>query len=235
MTGPAGAGPELQDGPGIGAVPAVTAGLFFDPPPPLPRGRHTLPRETIARAQRERLLIAVTELLAARGYAAVSIADVVQRAQVSRAVFYQCFDDKSACASAAYDRFIEVLLANLAANLDERQSLPEFVDAALYAYLDPMQRDPVVGRAFQVEIDAMGAPARTRRRTSLALFADVLLEQHQRLADLGAAPQIQPRSAYLGAVYAVRQLTSDAIEAGDADQLIASIPELSHWLLRILE
>ena len=218
-----------------GIVVAIVPGVFFTPPAPLPRGRHSIPRGQIDAAQQERLLIALTELVAARGYAAVSVADIVERAQVSRAAFYRVFADKQACALAAYDRFIEVLLTGIAARLNPEQSLADFVDACLRGYLEPMQRDPVVGRAFQVEIDAMGAPARQRRRHSLQLFADTVADHHRHIVDTRHEGDILPPSAYLGVVYAVRQITSDALETPDPVDLLASIPELSRWLLRLLD
>src|SRR3981081_105900 len=93
----------------------VREGIFFQVPRVLPRGRHNLTREEVLAVQRERLMAAMTELLAQRGYLAVKIGEVAERAGVSRAAFYQCFSDKNACALAAYDRFIEVLLGRLAA------------------------------------------------------------------------------------------------------------------------
>ena len=50
------------------SVPRVRDGVFFTLPEALPRGRHKLTREQVTDAQRERLLAAVTELLAGRGY-----------------------------------------------------------------------------------------------------------------------------------------------------------------------
>ncbi|WP_328856398.1 TetR/AcrR family transcriptional regulator [Williamsia herbipolensis] len=212
----------------------ILPGVFFDPPGSLPRGRHNVPREVVAAAQRERLMIAITELMARQGYGDVTVTDVVQRAKVSRSVFYGFFEDKQACALASYDRFIGVLLDSLAGELDADQNLPEFVAAGLRAYLRPIGRDPVVGRAFQVEIDAMGEPARRRRRESLQLFADALATHHARIAVTDPTTECLPPSAYLGVVYAVRQLTSDALEVGQTAGLLDLVPELSQWMLRML-
>jgi hypothetical protein len=51
----------------------VRPGVFFDVPAALPRGRHQLSRGQVRDAQRQRLMIAFTELLADRGYAGVRI------------------------------------------------------------------------------------------------------------------------------------------------------------------
>jgi AcrR family transcriptional regulator len=93
----------------------VRDGVFFTLPEALPRGRHQLTRDQISGAQRERLLVAVTELLAARGYRGFGIGDVATRAGVSLGTFYECFDGMDACVFAGYDRFIEVLLREMGA------------------------------------------------------------------------------------------------------------------------
>ena len=49
-------------------IPCVKNGVYFTVPENLPRGRHKVPTEMIVSAQRERMLIAVTELMAALGY-----------------------------------------------------------------------------------------------------------------------------------------------------------------------
>ncbi len=69
----------------------VKDGVFFDLPGEAPHlVGTTLSREAGARgAAQERLMIAVTELLAERGYLAVGIRDIASRAGVSRAAFYE--------------------------------------------------------------------------------------------------------------------------------------------------
>ena len=68
-----------------------------------PSGRHRLPREVVAQSQRERMLEAMIRVVAKKGYAATTIADVTKAAGVSRTTFYELFEDKEACFLAAYD------------------------------------------------------------------------------------------------------------------------------------
>ena len=56
-----------------------------------------------ARSQRGRLICAIADAVAAKGYAATSVADVIALAGVSRKTFYEHFGDKEACFLAAYD------------------------------------------------------------------------------------------------------------------------------------
>jgi AcrR family transcriptional regulator len=86
------------------ALEQVRDGVFFTLPEALPRGRHKLPRDQISAAQHERLLVAVTELLAARGYRGFGIEEIAKRAGVSLGAFYECFGGKDECVFAGYDR-----------------------------------------------------------------------------------------------------------------------------------
>jgi AcrR family transcriptional regulator len=56
-----------------------------------------LPREVVAAHQRERLITAMLELTARNGYGETSVADVLARARVSRAAFYEHFTDREDC------------------------------------------------------------------------------------------------------------------------------------------
>ena len=76
--------------------------------PPLPRGRHAAPREVVWESQRGRLLAAMAEVVASKGYGAVAVRDVIARAGVSRKTFYEHFDNKEECFLAAYDAGVEV-------------------------------------------------------------------------------------------------------------------------------
>jgi AcrR family transcriptional regulator len=203
-------------------IPGVRSGVFFTTPAPLPRGRHGLSRDTVRAAQRERLMAAATELLAASGYRGFGAGDVARRAGVSLAAFYDNFTDKDAAVFAGYDRFIDVLLGRLTradVSSGDRVALSRTL---LMAYLETLQADLVVARAYQVEIDSLGPTARERRRDSLERFAAHLREV------IGDAAL--PDSAYLGVVYAARQLASDALDREPAPDLVALGDDLTTWV-----
>lgn len=209
----------------------VRDGVFFTLPPPLPRGRHKLPREQVTGAQRERLLAAMTELLAAYGYRGFGPGDVAKRAGVSLAAFYECFENKDACVFAGYDRFIEVLLTRMTAvetAENDRAVLVKVV--ALETYLETLRSDLVVARAFQVEIDALGPEARRRRRDSLKLFATFIRDLVARASPDGRPPPELPWTAYIGVVYAARQLAVDALDEAPEPDLAALGEDVGIWL-----
>ena len=107
-----------------GVEPKIADGAFLADPGVLPRGRHGLTREQVLEVQRERLLIAATELLAAHGYRGFGAGEIAGRAGVSLAAFYDCFENKDACVFAGYDRFIEVLLERMGSVPLEGRSVP---------------------------------------------------------------------------------------------------------------
>ena len=76
----------------------------------LPGGQHGIPRDVIERNQRERLVAAMAEVCAERGYAAVAVADITRQASVSTASFYKQFEDKQACLLASFEELFGRLL-----------------------------------------------------------------------------------------------------------------------------
>lgn len=204
----------------------INDGVFFTDPGPLPRGRHSLSREAIVEAQRERLMIAATEILAAHGYRGVGPGAIASRAGVSLAAFYDCFDHKDTCLYAAYDRFIDVLLARMAAVETDGRSQPEIVRDLLSVYLGTLDADQVVARAYQVEMDALGFKARERRRNALNLFAAYIREISERI-DAGSDLD---ETAYIGVVYALRQIAADALDTEPEPDLAALNEALQTWI-----
>ncbi len=179
-------------------------------------------------AQRERLMIALTELMAESGYRGVGVRQIAARAKVSPAAFYECFPDKDACVFAAYDRFIEVLVARI------REILPTVamdfghaVESVVSGYLSALDADPVVARAFQVEMDALGKDARVRRRTALVSIATVVKAERERLWPGNLSV---PLSAYVGVVYAIRQLASDVLDDPDGGSVSAFGTDAASWI-----
>jgi AcrR family transcriptional regulator len=61
------------------------------------------------RSSRERLIVAVIAAVAERGYRQTTVADILVRADVPRATYYELFADKEECFLAAYDDLVERL------------------------------------------------------------------------------------------------------------------------------
>jgi hypothetical protein len=74
-------------------------------------------RDELRASQRGRLFCAVADSVAAKGYAATSVADVISLASVSRTTLYEHSVDAEACFPVAYDSGAQVIYeAMVAAN-----------------------------------------------------------------------------------------------------------------------
>jgi AcrR family transcriptional regulator len=122
----------------------------------LPRGRHALAPEEVLRDQRERLLDAVPGVVAERGYEAMSVADIVKAAAVSRNAFYKNFGDKRECFAAAHDVGHERLFEVLVSPCEDAETLEERVEGSLAAGLDALASDPDTARLLFVEAPSAG-------------------------------------------------------------------------------
>jgi AcrR family transcriptional regulator len=209
----------------------IRIGVFFSPRKELPRGRHALGREEALEAQRERLMAAFCEVVAEQGLSGLTVSDLVSHAGVSRTAFYDCFDDVESCADAAYERFIAVLVERLFFALDPELSWEDYVETGIRAYLETLQADPVVARALQIEMDAAGKTARTRRRVALHQMAEVIDSRYTALME--EDPSFVPVSieGHLALIYGMRQLACDALDTEEDPDLTRLVEPTKRWIL----
>jgi AcrR family transcriptional regulator len=123
----------------------------FSEPRRLPRGRHALAPEQVLADQRARLLAAVPGVVAEHGYEAMSVADIVKRAAVSRNAFYKNFSDKQECFAIAHEAAHERLLEILKAPCKRGETVAERVENSLTAALEALSSDPDMARMLFVE------------------------------------------------------------------------------------
>jgi AcrR family transcriptional regulator len=116
------------------------------------------------------------DVVAEKGYARTAVGDVLTRARVSRATFYEHFADKEQCFLAAYDAAIAILVGQIRhAALDATGSDGQLrAGAVLDAYLAAIAAEPAVARTFLIEVYAAGPKALERRHAVLERFTDLL-------------------------------------------------------------
>lgn len=118
---------------------------------PLPGGHHGLSREQVLESQRERLLAALAQTVAARGYKATTITEVVKAASVSSKAFYENFDSKEECFLAAFQAVVDHLRDLVAEAVAPCSDWSRMVIAALAALLDFFEAEPDLARLCLVE------------------------------------------------------------------------------------
>ncbi len=117
----------------------------------LPPGRHGLPREFVARNQRERLIAGLAEAVAENGYAGTTIAHITRHAAVSRRTFYEHFNSKDECFIAAYDTVMTELNRRVGEAFEQEEEWPQAVRAGLAAMLHFLTSEPHLARLSMVE------------------------------------------------------------------------------------
>lgn len=203
---------------------------------PLPKGRHGLSRQEVAASQRTRLLQAAVDLGIERGFASLTLTDIVGRAGVARSTFYVHFSDKQDCFLAAFDYaaalvFERVLTLELPA-LGEHATPAHAYTAVL---LELALEEPGLVRLVAADAEALGPVAAERQREIRGQLADglVALRDDLRRADPSMEPITQLRA--LAIVGALSEMFRHALYASGPEGIPALEPELATVLLALLE
>jgi AcrR family transcriptional regulator len=188
---------------------------------------HVPAQATARRDPRRRLLEAMIETVALRGYDRTTISRVLSVAGLQEAVFSEHFRDKRDCFNQALDELIgrgeeaALELFELDAPWAERVRL------GLERLLAALAGDPAAARVLLVEMLGTGPEACERCRVALALLAS-LMEQGR--AESAGASQLpaQTSEAIVGGVVSI--LHRRALQ-GQTDELPALCADLTYFAL----
>lgn len=139
---------------------------------PLP-GQQQLSRDFIAQHQRARIVSALALEVAANGYRAVTVADIVRRAGIARNTFYENFSSKEDCFLAAQEAAVTEALARVVDAAGELDEWPARVEAGLAAFLGYVASEPALARTCMVEALSAGPAAVARYEESLQAFVSL--------------------------------------------------------------
>lgn len=200
--------------------------------PGLPRGRGRLPVTAVRASQRERLLRAVIAAVAGDGYAAVTVADIVRRARVSRVAFYQHFGGKEDCFLAATGegwRLLTEQLTGAARAVPPDAEAEKHLRAALRAFLGFLAAEPAFAKVFYVEMPAAGTRATGRLQAGRQQSAGFTRRWHERARARNPGWPEVPDDAYLALAGATTELIRSRVHAG----LISTLPGLEDTLVSL--
>jgi len=187
--------------------------------------RPELPREFVASHKRRRMIDAIAELSAERGYEATKIAAVVRRAGVARKTLYDNFDGKEDLFLAALDAgFGEMRERVEAACMETDAVWQKKVETALGAFLEFVAERPALARACLVE--ALSATPTSAGRYDAALRGYVELLQRSTPAETRLPDTIEETL-----VGGVAWIINQQIRRGAAAEAVELLPELSEFIL----
>lgn len=191
----------------------------------LPRGRHDLPREFVARTQRDRLVDAMARTVAARGYAA-PLTDVCTAAGVSTRAFYEHFADKEECFMATYERGVSLLQASVDAAYAQPGPWPLRIRRGLEVLLHLLAAEPAFANLAIVEMLAAGPRARERSRRLL----DDFLRYFEAAPKQPQQPRVPP-TVVEAIVAGVFGLLFNYVSTRRTVELPDRLPEITYFVL----
>ncbi|MBS1885779.1 MAG: TetR/AcrR family transcriptional regulator [Actinobacteria bacterium] len=195
----------------------------------LPRGRHGLSPEFVARNQRERLISALILTLAEVGYQKTTVSMIGSRAGVSKSDFYKHFESKDQCFVAAYDHAVDRIRAAVVAGCaaGPRGEWAARVRAGIVALLTLLAEEPPLATIVLAEGLRAGRGMYDRYQAAVESFVPLLREGAP--DPPGAAPV--PPATDEAVVGGIAALLSRRAVAGETRDLVALVPDAVEFAL----
>jgi AcrR family transcriptional regulator len=179
------------------------------------------------------MLDAITRAVAAKGYARVTVGDVVSIAGVSRRTFYEQFKDKEDCFLAAYETGVQALIGDLVSaslELNGSSTWHDVLEVAIDSYVGTLAADPEFAKTFLVDVLGAGPKAVERRVRVYEQFVQQYVILSRRAAkeepEIGEVPEIYLRALVGG----IGELVQQHLLTREAETL----PELAPVLVQLV-
>jgi AcrR family transcriptional regulator len=194
----------------------------------LPSGRSDLPRQFIVKSQRERIVDATAAIVAEKGLAALTIPEIVRRANVSNQTFYAIYDSK-------YDAFLgaqkvgmhQALGVAVEAYQAEQEDWPRAARAGICALLDYLASEPAHAHLSLVDTFASCPEAIEIRNSTLAAFAAYFGPAYELARGHIEVPTIAGE-AIAGGIW---QVMHHYVESDSVAELPGATPQLTYFAL----
>jgi AcrR family transcriptional regulator len=205
------------------ALPGRASRATLDAPPA------SVTRSSAHADQRRRILRAVGELVAERGYSDVTVELIVKRARVSFKTFYKHFTSKEECFVALFETAVstteKAIRERLAA---EPGPWSDRVALALRTLIEQIVAEPVIARAVIVESPTVGPAITERYEQATKAFVPLFRagrELNPRGKELPETIEDTLAGSILWSAY-------ERLIVGEAEELTAYLPVLLELVLR---
>ena len=188
----------------------------------LPASRAELAEPLVAHSQRERILVAMSDACAAKGFNAMTIADICEPAGVSRATFYELFKDKEDCFGAAMEVSLADAMGRILSAYSPDKPWATMVRDAAAEFLDLLAGRPAFARMALVEAPATGDRAFELYASGKRVLQSLLDRGREGPVEEEAIPSSAGRAALSGA----ESLIAGQILAGNAARLRELLPDV---------
>lgn len=189
-------------------------------------------RATVKEDQRQRILQATGELVAERGYHAVTVELIVKHARVGFKTFYSHFSNKEEC----FVELFETVMAEARERMEaavarERASdapWPQQVAAALRALFDVFLADPLIARASIVDAPTVGPVMIDRYQKAMSGLTPLLRQGRELVPNANDLPPTLEDTLAGGLLWSAYQ----RLIVGEVDRIQTLLPEAVVFVLR---
>jgi AcrR family transcriptional regulator len=134
-------------------------------------------------ARKERILAAAADLVAAKGYHGVSMADIGSAAGVTGSAIYRHFESKSAVLVALFDRVIDGLLRDEQEIVSGHDDLEDALRRLVDGQVEFVVADRVLAQVYHNEIHNLPTVDRRRLRRKQRLYLEEWVHLVEELRD----------------------------------------------------
>lgn len=191
----------------------------------LPPGRHGLPRDFVARNQRDRIAAGIIAEVAARGLNEATIAGICTAAGVSRRTFYAYFSSKQECYLDTCDRIVEYVRGATDAAAAAAADWPGRVAAKLRTALELFAANPDLARFALIAPRRAGGAVAARYGAMMGQAVDYLCEGMPP-PPATRAPSEAVAASLVGGMVALVVRELDAGRGGELPRLLPELLEL---------
>jgi AcrR family transcriptional regulator len=187
-----------------------------------PSGHQPLPADYVAANQRARIINAITELVAERGYQKTTIDLIAKTAGVSLGTLYEHYANKEEGFLAAFDSHAEAMRQAFEENLDSAQPWDQLVAQALEIFLELVLAEPAKAKLCLVASQSAGSAAFARYQETLERVAPTL----RRGRELNPASSSLPDGLEVAIAGGIAWLVHQRLVNDESENLRGLLPEM---------
>jgi AcrR family transcriptional regulator len=171
------------------------------------------------------LALGMIDAVGASGYGKTTVADVIERAGLSRKTFYQHFSNKQECFLTTYDQISARAIRRVEQAYQDADGWPGRVEAAIRALFEAAIENPGAVRLVLIEINALGPVGIERRERSIVHYERFLDDALKLAPGRGDFSETVSRAVIGG----LNRVLYRRVLRGERAKLLALVPDLVTW------